>query len=109
MPATTLQYMCDVLTEFPPSCLTLSTTNGFDTTTFKLLDTQYNNGYDYVLLVQPCQGTVDPQWSLLGDNYSAKIYYNQDIAIFSSSETLINNFTRTQQTRPTESDSDSTC
>ena len=43
MPATTLQYMCDVLTEFPPSCLTLSTTNGFDTTTFKLLDTQYNN------------------------------------------------------------------
>lgn len=96
IPDATVHYLQEIITEFPPSILVLSTTKGFDTTLYNTINTQYNNGYDYVLFIQPNNTTIDSRWLALRQTHSAKVYYNQQLVALSSSDELINDLERTQ-------------
>ena len=88
-----MQY---TITQYPPSCLVLSIADGYDPTLYNLLDTQYNNGYDYALFIQPHNTTVNTNWLNLRHTHNAKVYYNDQILTLSSSDQFIDDLEYSQ-------------
>ena len=94
IPNTTKAYMQLVITQFPPSCLILSTSNGFDELLYQTINTQLSNGYDYALFIQPNNTRIDQRWLTLRKTHKALYYYTPELLVLTSSDKIIDHLDR---------------
>ena len=65
IPLATTSYMQQVLQQFPPSCLVLTSTGTYNTLLHQMISTQFQHGYDYAIFIQLNNHTIDTQWLTL--------------------------------------------
>ena len=94
IPQATHHYMQQVLTQFPPSCLVLTATSKHDSLIHQMINTQFQNGYDYALFIQPNRTTIDPRWLTLRNTHEALYYYTPELLALTSSDKIIDHLDR---------------